>query len=146
MDQPVENPIDDDLLRELGLEPSIKTEPAKAPPPPPPKTASAPKAPAARPAASEVSQKTEIASMQNPQAFSQGVKNIVADMPVQVVAVLGKRSMSMKEVLNLKPGEILELKKLPQESIDLVANGKLLARGELVLIDGKVGVQVKQII
>ena len=68
------------------------------------------------------------------------------DMPVQVVAVLGKRTMTLKDVIGLKQGEVIELKKLPQETIDLVANGKLMARGELVLVDGKLGIQIKQLV
>jgi flagellar motor switch protein FliN/FliY len=78
-------------------------------------------------------------------SFSQGVKKISENLPIQVVAVLGKKNMTIKDLIALKPGEVLELKKLPQDTVDLVANGKLIARGELVLIDGKLGIQIKQL-
>lgn len=154
-----DNPLDDELLRELGLEPksapsTVSTQ--KAPPardtvpkPPtmplkPPVTPVAKKPPP--PQVPPVVPKESAASGESPARFQEGIKNLAEETPVQVVAVLGKRSMTLKEACELKQGEVLELKKLPQESIDLVVNGKLMARGELVLVDGKLGIQIKQIV
>lgn len=72
--------------------------------------------------------------------------SVVEDMPIQMVGVLAKKTMTLKDVLALKQGEVVDMKKLPGEHIDLVANGKLIARGQLVLIDGSMGIQIKQII
>ena len=54
--------------------------------------------------------------------------------------------MTLRELVSVQQGEFIELKKAPQDAIDLVANGKLVARGELVLIEGKLGIQIKQLI
>jgi len=70
---------------------------------------------------------------------------LTADVPVQLVAVLGKKSLSIKEILSLKKGQVLELNRFPNEAVDLVANGKLMAKGELVEIDGKLGVRIIKI-
>lgn len=150
----IDNPLDDDLLMELGLEPKEIPQPPKAPtlnqgvkPPPPLRTdKSLPREniPRTAPSPPPLKSKSDVAEAS--ERFQAGLKGLAEDMPVQVVAVLGKRSMSIKDLLALKQGEIIELKKLPQEAIDLVANGKLMARGELVLIDGKLGIQIKQLV
>lgn len=70
---------------------------------------------------------------------------LTADVPVQLVAVLGKKAISIKEILSLKKGQVLELNRFPNEAVDLVANGKLMAKGELVEIDGKLGVRIIKI-
>ena len=101
----------------------------------PPNTVPAPRAPA--PVAPQVPE---------PVRFADNLKNLADDMPLQVVAVLGKKTMTLKEVVDLKHGEVVDLKKMPNDTIDLVANGKLVARGELVLIDGRVGIQIKQLV
>lgn len=65
-----------------------------------------------------------------------------AEVPVQVVAVLGKKTIAMREILELRQGQVLDLHRPPNEVVDLVANGKLVARGELVEIDGSMGVRI----
>ena len=140
-----DNPLDDDLLRELGLEPrapEVKPKPAQPPPSPPPRPAA--KTPVPPPHAA--APKNPPAPPVSPPSVSTGLKNLAQDMPVQVLAVLGKRTLSIKDIVSMKEGEVLELKKDVSESIDLVANGKLVAKGDLVLVDGKVGIQIKQIV
>lgn len=68
--------------------------------------------------------------------------DIAADVPVQVVAVMGKRNITLKEIASLKMGEVIELNRPANEIVDLVAGGKLIARGELVEIEGKMGVRI----
>lgn len=70
---------------------------------------------------------------------------LTADVPVQLVAVMGKKTITIKEILSLKKGQVIELNRFPNEAIDLVANGKLMAKGELVEIDGKLGVRIIKI-
>ncbi len=70
---------------------------------------------------------------------------LTADVPVQVVAVMGKKTITVKDLISLKKGQVVELNRFPNEAIDLVANGKLMAKGELVEIDGKLGVQIIKI-
>lgn len=68
--------------------------------------------------------------------------DIAADVPIQVVAVMGKRNISIKELASLKLGEVIELNRPANEIVDLVAGGKLIAKGELVEIEGKLGVKI----
>jgi type III secretion system YscQ/HrcQ family protein len=101
--------------------------------PPPPKGTSAPGGfggPPAAPAAGKADRRNV---------------GLTADVPVHLVAVLGKKTLSIKEILSLKKGQVLELNRFPNEAVDLVANGKLMAKGELVEIDGKLGVRIIKI-
>jgi|GEM_PF-1839469 len=70
---------------------------------------------------------------------------LTADVPVQMVAVMGKKTITIKEILSLSKGQVIDLNRFPNEAIDLVANGKLMAKGELVEIDGKLGVRIIKI-
>lgn len=74
------------------------------------------------------------------------LNRVSEDIPVHLAAVLAKKTLKLKNVLEFKPGEILDFKKLPQDPIDLVANGKLIAKAELVLIDDKVGARIIKLI
>ncbi len=70
---------------------------------------------------------------------------MASDTQVNVVAVLGKKTVTVQELLELKKGQVVELNRYPNEAIDLVANSKLFAKGELVEIDGKLGVRIIKI-
>ncbi len=70
---------------------------------------------------------------------------LAADVPVQLVAVMGKKTMTVKEILSIKKGQVLELNRFPNEAIDIVVGGKLMAKGELVEVDGKLGVRIIKI-
>ena len=69
-----------------------------------------------------------------------------ADVPIQLVGVMAKKTISMKELVELRMGSVLELNRPASEQIDLVANGKLIAKGELVEIDGKLGVRILKLV
>ncbi len=79
------------------------------------------------------------------QSVDKKVVNLTSDIPVQIVAVLGKKNVTVKEIVSMKMGQVIELNRLPNEAIDLVANGKLVAKGELVEIEGRLGVRVLKI-
>ena len=70
----------------------------------------------------------------------------VFDVPVQVSAVLGRARMDVGELLNLAPGAVLELDRRVGEAIDIYVNNRLVARGEVVLVDDKLGVTMTEII
>lgn len=72
--------------------------------------------------------------------------NIMSDVPVQLVAVMGKKNITIKELSLLRMGEVIELGRPANEIIDLVAGGKLVAKGELVEIEGKLGVRIVKMI
>jgi flagellar motor switch protein FliN len=70
----------------------------------------------------------------------------VFDVPVQVSAVLGRSRMDVGQLLNLAPGTVLELDRRVGEAIDIYVNNRLVARGEVVLVDEKLGVTMTEII
>jgi flagellar motor switch protein FliN/FliY len=70
----------------------------------------------------------------------------VFDVPVQVSAVLGRAQMEVGELLNLGPGTVLELDRKVGEAIDIYVNNRLVARGEVVLVEDKLGVTMTEII
>jgi flagellar motor switch protein FliN/FliY len=70
----------------------------------------------------------------------------VFDVPVQVSAILGRTRMDVGNLLNLAPGAVLELDRKVGEAIDIYVNNRLVARGEVVLVDEKLGVTMTEII
>jgi flagellar motor switch protein FliN/FliY len=70
----------------------------------------------------------------------------VFDVPVQVSAVLGRSKMDVGDLLKLGPGTVLELDRRVGEAIDISVNNRLVARGEVVLVEDKLGVTMTEII
>ena len=70
----------------------------------------------------------------------------VFDVPVHVSAVLGKASMSVAQLLKLGAGSVLELDRRVGEAIDIYVNNRLVARGEVVVNDERLGVTMTEII
>ena len=70
----------------------------------------------------------------------------VFDVPVKVSAVLGRARMDVGELLKLGPGAVLELDRKVGEAIDIYVNNRLIARGEVVLVEEKLGVTMTEII
>src|SRR6201993_820449 len=70
----------------------------------------------------------------------------VFDVPVQVSAVLGRARMEIGNLLKLGPGTVLELDRKVGEAIDIYVNNRLVARGEVVLVEDKLGVTMTEII
>ena len=78
----------------------------------------------------------------------QGQENIglIKDVPLEVTVELGRTSKSIAEILDFTPGTIIELDKIAGEPIDILVNGKLVAKGEVVVIEESFGVRVTEII
>ncbi len=70
----------------------------------------------------------------------------VYDIPVQVSAVLGKSAMQVSELLRLGSGTVVELDRKIGEPIDIFVNNRLVARGEVVVVDDRLGVTMTEII
>jgi flagellar motor switch protein FliN len=70
----------------------------------------------------------------------------VFDVPVQVSAVLGRARMEIGDLLKLGPGTVLELDRKVGEAIDIYVNNRLVARGEVILVEEKLGVTMTEII
>lgn len=73
------------------------------------------------------------------EAMTQGIS-------VHLAAVIAKKSIRLSDVIGMQLGEVIDFKKPPEEPIDLVVNGKLIAKAEMVLVDGRVGVRVVKLI
>ena len=71
---------------------------------------------------------------------------LLFDIPLKVSVELGRTKMTLKEVLELSVGSLIELDKLTGEPVDILVNGKLIARGEVVVIDENFGVRITDII
>ncbi|WP_320141081.1 flagellar motor switch protein FliN [uncultured Cohaesibacter sp.] len=70
----------------------------------------------------------------------------VFDVPVQVSAILGRAKMPVSELLELDVGNVLELDRKVGEAVDIYVNSRLVARGEVVLVEEKLGVTMTEII
>ncbi|WP_313132396.1 flagellar motor switch phosphatase FliY [Anaerocolumna sp.] len=72
--------------------------------------------------------------------------NLLMDVPLEVTVELGRTSKSIKDILDFTPGTIIELNKLAGEPIDVLVNGKFVAKGEVVVIEDSFGIRVTEII
>jgi flagellar motor switch protein FliN len=70
----------------------------------------------------------------------------VYDIPVQVSAVLGKATMQVSQLLKLGRGAVVELDRKVGEAIDIYVNNRLVARGEVVIVEDRLGVTMTEII
>ena len=79
---------------------------------------------------------------------SGGVRELgaVYDIPVQISAVLGRANMQVSQLLKLGRGAVVELDRKVGEAIDIYVNNRLVARGEVVIVDERLGVTMTEII
>lgn len=88
---------------------------------------------------------TEGGSEDEPQKLAADLQPVF-DVPVSVQAVIGKTKMEVSELLRLAPGSVLELDRRVGEAIDIYVNSRLVARGEVVVIEDQLGVTMTEII
>ncbi len=69
-----------------------------------------------------------------------------ADLPVTLVVEIGRVSLTLSRLADLKPGDIVELGRHSREPIELTSNGRLVARGELVQIDTELGLRITNVL
>ncbi|MGQ0505339.1 MAG: FliM/FliN family flagellar motor switch protein, partial [Myxococcaceae bacterium] len=67
---------------------------------------------------------------------------LLNDIPLQIAVELGRVPVTAEEVVALKVGQVVDLARVPGEPVDLSVNGKVIARGELVEVEGHLGVRV----
>lgn len=72
--------------------------------------------------------------------------DLIMDVPLEVTVELGRTSKSIKDILEFAPGTIVELNKIAGEPIDVLVNGKYVAKGEVVVIEESFGVRITEII
>ncbi|MBO5388354.1 MAG: flagellar motor switch phosphatase FliY [Lachnospiraceae bacterium] len=83
--------------------------------------------------------------MMNPVTQQENIE-LIMDVPLEVSVVLGRTRKSIKEILEFSPGTIIELDKLAGEAIDVMVNQKLVAKGEVVVIEESFGIRITEII
>lgn len=93
-------------------------------------------------------QPAQFQSFSNGAQTIQGQENIglIMDVPLEVTVELGRTTKSISEILNFSPGTIIELDRIAGEPIDVLVNGKFVAKGEVVVIEESFGIRVTEII
>ncbi len=111
---------------------STNTAPAGAMPDTPPRDSGAMTDPATGPAA-------------EPDAGPRNI-DLVLDIPVTLSMELGRTRISIRDLLQLKSGSVVELQKMADEPLDILVNGTLVARGEAIVIDDKFGIRLTDVV
>lgn len=88
---------------------------------------------------------------ENPPTFSDASEGsitleAVSDIPVNISVVLGKTNMQVQQLLKLGRGAVVELDRKVGEPVDIYVNNRLVARGEVVVVEDKIGVTMTEII
>lgn len=79
--------------------------------------------------------------MQQPERFA-----VVLNVPIELTARLGSRRMTLREILALGPNAVVELDRPAGAAIDVLANDRLVARGEIVAVDETFGVRITELV
>jgi flagellar motor switch protein FliN/FliY len=72
--------------------------------------------------------------------------DLLLDIPLEATVELGRARMLIRDVLELSPGSIVELERVAGEPVDLLVNGRLVAKGEVVVIDDNFGIRITEIV
>ena len=83
-----------------------------------------------------------------PAAPLRGIDSLgfVMDVPVELTVEIGRKRMKIGDILKLGPGSVLELDKVSGEPLDIYANGRLIARGEAVVVGERYGVRMTEVL
>jgi len=89
----------------------------------------------------------EFASLQPTNSASSATNlDLLLGVTLRVTVELGRTKMSIEEVLKLGPGSVVELDKLAGEPVDVLVNDRLIARGEVVVLDDRFGVRITEVV
>ena len=77
---------------------------------------------------------------------SSGDLSLVLDVPVELAVEIGRTTMTIRQTMALAPGSVIALNKMAGEPVDLLVNGKRIARGEVVAIDEEFGLRVTEVV
>jgi flagellar motor switch protein FliN/FliY len=72
--------------------------------------------------------------------------DMILDIPMQVTVELGRTKMAIKELLQLSQGSIIELNKMAGDHLEVFVNNKLIARGEVVVVNDRFGIRISEIL
>ncbi|MBO6782734.1 MAG: flagellar motor switch protein FliN [Alphaproteobacteria bacterium] len=94
----------------------------------------------------EIETGQQVAAVGDEEEITAAGLNAVYDIPVQIAAVLGTSSMQVSQLLKLGRGAVVELDRKVGEAIDIYVNNRLVARGEVVVVNERLGVTMTEII
>lgn len=80
------------------------------------------------------------------ESFPESLLELAPEVPANLVAVIGKTTTNVGDLMALKIGQVIDLGRPPGETVDVVVNGRLIARGELVDMDGQLGVRILKMV
>lgn len=85
-----------------------------------------------------------------PQSFMEAMEgdeniDLIRDIPVKITSIMGNARMKLKDLVELGQGSVVELDRVEGEPVDILANGKLVGRGEVVVVDEHFGIRVTEI-
>ncbi|MFO0580772.1 MAG: flagellar motor switch protein FliN [Anaeromyxobacteraceae bacterium] len=81
-----------------------------------------------------------------PEGSSSRRLDMLLDVPLEVNVELGRTRMTIQDLLQLGPGSVIELDKVAGEALDILVNGRLVARGEAVVVNDKFGIRITDIV
>jgi flagellar motor switch protein FliN/FliY len=71
---------------------------------------------------------------------------LILDIPIGLSVELGRTQLPVRDVLNMAPGTVITLDKQANEPVDLYVNGRLVARGEVVVVDDALGIKITEVV
>jgi flagellar motor switch protein FliN/FliY len=71
---------------------------------------------------------------------------LLANVDTEVTVVVGRARLPIRDLLTLVPGAVIELDRKPSDPVEVLVNGSLIARGEVVVVDGEFGVRITEIV
>jgi flagellar motor switch protein FliN/FliY len=139
--------LDEALGTEVGTQTSVVSAPAPhpaVPRTPPPSAASSAPSPLPKPTA----QRARFAPLAEEPIVNPAPSNmdLLMDVSLRVSVELGRATLNVRDTLNLAPGNVVELDKLAGDPVDVLVNGRLIARGEVVVVDDQFGVRITEIV
>lgn len=74
------------------------------------------------------------------------VSDVIMDIAVELSVELGRTQMQVREVMGLAPGTVVQLEKKAEEPVELYVSGKLVARGEVVVVNEALGIKITEVV
>ena len=91
-------------------------------------------------------QRAEFEELSDQSSENHGSMDLLLDIELLLTVELGRTTLTLRDVLELTPGSVVELQKMAGEPVSVFVNKKLIARGEVVVIDEKFGIRITEIV
>lgn len=140
---PVEGPFDGEAPTRVDMK--VPPAPRKSPKPAPPSAETESEPTVVTEGAHEIGTEASEPLPEGPVPI-QELLDLSPDLSVPVIVVMGRKSVTVKDLLALRMGQVVDLNRNPSEPVDLVAAGKVIGKGELVEIDGQLGVRILKLL